>query len=301
MFEYLRESWSISRLHRQIARERKIAESEINAAERQGREDDAVRVEVSAGQHIGRLYHQVDELLSDRLLRQAADYGVQSPNWGSEPFFEKDSGTLTEDGTHHVKSLIREEKKYRREARFTYINSAISFLSLVVAFSAAYVAVYSQNDVANRQMRHEDDARLETEKRQRVAVAIVMATQIGDARGVLTGLSRFRGAPYVSVVKGWKVPIEPLTKWSSEELALFPEDFLKHYGALILAASSLSATVDTMGISQTPSAGETVPEDEMKEIQGYISSGVVSSGYLAQELAKIYQGGASSTTKSLYK
>ena len=185
MFEYLRESWSISRLHRQIARERKIAESEINAAERQGREDDAVRVEVSAGQHIGRLYHQVDELLSDRLLRQAADYGVQSPDWGSEPFFEKDSGTLTEDGTHHVKSLVREEKKYRREARFTYINSAISFLSLVVALSAAYVAVYSQNDVANRQMRHEDDARLETEKRQRVAVAIVMATQLGDARGVL--------------------------------------------------------------------------------------------------------------------
>ncbi|MBK5571394.1 hypothetical protein [Ensifer sp. SSB1] len=161
--------------------------------------------------------------------------------------------------------------------------------SFLAAIIAAVLTSLWQSHIVERQLRHEDARAAQEDDRRKLATSIILADQISSIHGKMLGASHAKGTIYVSMLAGWSIPTEGLTRWDTDDLSKFDANFLGHYGGLLATLGTINTLSEFYAHMYSDQVAAALTEAEASEVRRHISRAVIASGYMTETLLEVYR------------
>ena len=105
----------------------------------------------------------------------------------------------------------------------------------------------------------------------------------------MLGASHAKGTIYVSMLAGWSIPTEGLTRWDTDDLSRFDANFLGHYGGLLATLGTINTLSEFYAHKYSDQVAAALTAAEASEIRRHISYAAIASGYMTEKLLEVYR------------
>lgn len=141
MISTIKYRWSLNRLFRKIAQERKFYDKLINEAKKRGpKKDEIVILEHEFFSSYDEYREEIGNLITQRLLRKARRLMLPIPSLSDKNMWDRSQfsnrSILTEKGITELRAIIRREQKETREMYLPWVAALTGLVGAITGLLA---------------------------------------------------------------------------------------------------------------------------------------------------------------------